>query len=757
MQAGSNGKKRQVKPNKTILSRTLVLMAVCGILAFIVLAARLFKVQIIDHDHYEQLAVEQQTRETTITADRGTILDRNGKILAMSASVETVFISPYEITTYEEDADLIATRLSEILGVERDSIIEKMADSKSWYKTIKKKIEVEEANQVREFISEYELRGVHLEPDTKRYYPYSSLACHVIGFTGTDNNGLEGLEYLYDEYLSGTNGRIVRLKNASGTDMLFSDFEDYYDAVDGCDVTLTIDVSIQSYVEKYLEQATADYDLSNGAACIVMDPDTCEVLALASYGNFDLNNYLDVSDEVKAELELIEDEEEYGSALADAQYAQWRNKAISDSYEPGSVFKTITLATALDVGAVSTMDSFYCGGTMEVLGRDTLHCWKSSGHGSQSLAQAAQNSCNCAFTTIGMRIGAETFWDYIGAFGFFDKTGIELSSEANSLWWSRDVFCDKNNLSSLAAASWGQTFNVTPIQMITAMCAVCNGGYLMKPYIVKSVTDSDGTIVEMNEPSVVRQVISRETSEKVNEILETVVSTGTGKNAYVAGYSIAGKTGTSTNTVMEAQGKKEYIVSFCGYAPADDPEVVVLLLLDSPSQSTGIYISGGVMAAPVVGNIITDVLDYMGYVPEYTTEELDVIDVRVPNVTGWSLSDASGALEYDGFEVRVIGEGEKVTAQLPAPGSMIASGSKVIVYTEGDASAEEISVPDISGMSYARAKEVLAAEGLFISSSTGSISSETVVGTQSISAGSPAVYGSVIEVTLIDKSIQGQF
>ena len=484
------------RPSKTILRRTLVLMAVCGIAAFIVLAVKLYDIQITKHDYYEELALENQTRETVVTASRGTIYDTDGKVLAMSASVESVFISPYETQLYDEDKELIADGLSEILGVDRDSILEKMEKTSSWYETVKRKVEEDLAEEIRLFIDENDLKSIHLETDTKRYYPYSSLACHIIGFVGDDNYGLNGIELTYNDYLEGTDGRIIRLKNAKGTDMLFSDYEDYYDAEDGDDITLTIDSSIQFYVEKYLEQAIEDYDVQDGGACIVMRPGTGEILAMASYGGYDLNNYLDVSDGVQEELDLIEDEEEQNSAYKLALLEQQRNKAISDTYEPGSVFKIITCAMALDENVVSLDDTFYCGGSMEVLGRTSpLKCWKTAGHGSQTLTQAMQHSCNVALVNIGLSVGAETFYDYVEAFGFFDKTGIDLPGESGSIWWDYETFCDSNNLSQLAAASFGQTFNITPLQMITAVSAVVNGGNLMQPYIVKEIADDDGNVV----------------------------------------------------------------------------------------------------------------------------------------------------------------------------------------------------------------------------------------------------------------------
>lgn len=760
-----------------MLSRTLVLLVVCGIVAFIVLAIKLFQIQIIDHDKYESAAIEQQVRETTVTASRGTIYDCNGKILAMSASVDTIYISPAEINMYDEDPQLIASRLSDILGVDYGRILEMTKDTSSWYKTVARKVEPEISDQVREFKNEYDLKGVKIEEDSKRYYPYSSLACHVIGYVGIDNYGLNGIEALYNEELTGTNGRVVRAKNSAGTDMLFTKFEDYYDAGDGCDITLTIDTTIQYYLEKHLSQAVEDYDVQNGAAGIIMNVKTGEILGMASLGNFDLNNYQEVSDETKAKIEAAESEEQKSAILSQAQQLQWRNKAISDTYEPGSTFKIITLAIGLEEGVASMDENYYCGGSFQVTG-DTKarNCWKLGGHGSQTLTQALQHSCNVAFMNIGMKIGEETFYKYCEAFGFFESssdpdaqltgsTGIDLIGESGSIWWSRNVFCDPDNYSQLAAASFGQTFNITPLQLITAVSACANGGYLMKPYIVSKITDADGEVVTQNEPTVVRQVISGETSALVCQMLEQVVGDnveGTGKNAYVAGYRIGGKTGTTTKTTLEAAtGLKEYIVSFVGIAPADDPEIAILVLLDTPSTSTGIYISGGQMAAPTVGNIFADVLPYLGVEAEYSAEELENADVSVPNLSGKTVSEAQALLSESGLGCRVIGSGTTVINQLPAANVYVAKDSTILIYADAEPSEGLEVLPDLTGYSYSVARQILEQYGLFIRSSSGvhSNSQTVVVAKQSIEAGTSVEHGTVIEVTLVDNdtSIQGRF
>ncbi len=755
---------RAQKPNRTILSRTLLLLVVCGIVAFIVLGARLFHLQIIQHEELEKMAVEQQTRETTVSASRGSITDRNGNIMAMSATAETVYISPHEMELYDEDVNLIASKLSEILGVSAESVIEKSKDTDSWYKTIAKKVELDVSQQVREFKSEYGLKSVHIESDTKRYYPYGSLACHIVGFVGDDNYGLDGTEKMYDEYLEGVDGSVVRLKTASGSDMLYTKFENYYDAIDGCDVELTIDVTAQYYAEKYLGQAIEDNDARNGGCCIIMDVNSGAILGMASYGNYDLNDYLAVSEKEQAKINALATDEEKAEALYQAQLEQWRNMAISDTYEPGSVFKTITLAMALEEGAVTKSESFYCGGSVEVLGRTVpVNCWKDEGHGSQTLTQAAQHSCNVAFVNIGKKIGAEKFYDYVEAFGFFEKTGIDLLGEAGTrnLWWSEEVFCDKNNLSQLAAASFGQTFNITPIQMVTAMSAIANGGELMEPYVVSKVTNADGDVVYSKEPTTVRRVISEETSRTVCSILEEVVGGegGTGSNAYVSGYRVGGKTGTTTKTTVEVEtGVKEYMVSFCGIAPADDPQVAVLVILDNPSNETGIYISGGVMAAPVVGNIMSELLPYLGIEPIYSDNELKYIDVTMPRLESSSVEDAKKQLAALGLGVRVVGDGDTVTDQLPAAKARIATGTEVVLYAGDTKPDKKVIVPDIRKMTAATARQTLAERGLYLNTA-GALptSGNVVVSKQAIDPGSEVAYGSVIRVTLVDQSKLGRY
>ena len=765
MALSPKGRPRDGAPNRMMLRRTLFLLSVCGAAAFVVLAARLYYLQIVRHDELEARAIAQQVRETTVSAPRGTIYDAKGEVLAMSAGVDTIYLSPAEIAQNNEDAGAIAAGLAEILGLDYDAVYAKTQNTRSWYEVVARKAEEDVATAVREFKEEGGYTGIKLEADTKRYYPNGSLAAHVIGFVGTDNTGLGGIEAKYDKVLSGTNGYVMRSTTAAGTDMLYTSWEDFFDAVPGSDVELTIDATIQYYVEKHLAQAVEDYDIQNGAAAICMEVDTGAILAMASLGNFDLNDYQTISDEAMAEIDATaSSDEERAEMIAAAQQLMWRNKALSDTYEPGSTFKIITLAMALEEGVVDMNSSFYCGGSTSVLGRNTpVRCWKSGGHGSQTLTQAVQHSCNVAFVNIGQLIGEERFYDYAEAFGFFERTGdssaqltgrtgIDLGGESGSIWWSEDVFCNPENLSQLAAASFGQTFNITPLQLITAVSACVNGGYLMQPYLVQSITSPDGAVTE-HSGEAVRQVISEETSAKVREILEQVVgdsTEGTGRNAYVAGYRIGGKTGTSTKTTEEIAGNKEYIVSFIGFAPADDPQIALLVLLDNPSSESGIYVSGGQMAAPVVGKMMSDILPYLGVEPEYSDSELQTIDRAVPNVTGMSLAEAQRTLADSGLDCRVIGSGSAVTSQLPAANSVIASGSEVLLYADASPTGGG-SVPDLTGMTYSQAREALAGLGLFVSSdNTVAPDGSQLISGQDIRAGTDAGAGTVVTVTLYD-------
>ncbi len=767
-------------PNRMMLRRTLFLLVVCGIVAFLVLGGRLYHVMIVKHDEYEQGAISQQLRKKEVAALRGTIYDCNGKILAKSATRETVILSPADIVKYDEDAALIARTVTDILGekygVDYETVLAKAENHQSFYEIVARQVDPEDADRIREFKEENNIVGVWMATDSKRYYPYGSLAAHIIGFVGMDNTGLAGIESRYDDALSGKTGRIVRAADEKGTGMLLVRYEDYIDAAVGYDVTLTTDATIQYYLEKHLQQAVQDYDVQNGAAAIAMNPNTGAILGMVSLGNFDLNDYQAVSDAAQQKIDAAEDETEKAELRAAAQQRQWRNKAISDTYEPGSTFKIITLSMALEEGVVDENSSFYCGGSTAVRGRtDPVKCWKTAGHGAQSLTQAVQHSCNVAFVQIGQLVGAETFYKYAEAFGFLNlttnrdstltaRTGIDLAGESGSIWWSQNTFYDSENLSQLASASFGQTFTITPLQLITAVSACVNGGYLMQPYVVREVTDANGKVISANEPTVVRQVISEETSARVRAILEQVVGDpvdGTGKNAYVAGYRIGGKTGTSEKVAQDAAGgPKEYIVSFIGFAPADDPKIVILVLLDTPSNETGIYISGGQMGAPTVGKMFADILPYMGVDPEYSETEKAYMDKTVPNVTGLTLEQAQAALQDVGLSARIIGEGDTVTQQLPGGAAVVANGSTILLYAGAEPSAEQETMPDLTALTYQDARDRLAAMGLYLTTQSSITSPNTQsITDQSIPAGTPVDHGTVVRVSLVtsDAGMLGRY
>jgi len=750
-----------------MLSRTLVLLIVCGIAAFLVLIGKLWQLQIRDHERYEAAAIDQQVRETSLSSGRGSIYDRNGMILAMSASVDTIFISPAEIDMYDEDPSLIARGLSDILGVDYAQILDMTSDTKSWYKTVARKVEQEQSDQVREFKTENKLNGIKIETDSKRYYPYGNLASHVIGFVGYDNTGLSGMELSLDGVLTGSAGRVVRAKNAYGTDMLYTKFEDFYDAKDGNSAVLTIDATIQHYVEKHLRQAVEDFMVQDGAAAICMNVKTGEILAMASLDDFDLNNYQEVSDRVKQQMEETADPVVRQSIHDQAQLDQWRNKAVEDMYEPGSTFKPITVAMALEEGVVSMNDSFYCGGVYKVPG-DTdegRHCWNRSGHGMQTLTQCLQHSCNVAMMQIAQRVTARRFYDYVDAFGFNDTTGIELAGEASSLWWDEDLFFMPENQTQLAAASFGQTFNITPLQLVRAMSAVVNGGRLMQPYLVKEIVDAEGNTVSKTEPTVIRQVISEDTSASMREMLEAVVGDpveGTGKNAYVAGYRVGGKTGTSTNTVTEAQtGEKRYIVSFIGVAPMDDPQVCILVLLRNPDAACGVYVSGGNMGAPTVGNMMADILPYLGVEPNYSEQEKANMDRSVPNIVGMDVAEAQALLNAQGLSFRTIGGGAVVSAQLPMPNMVVAAQSEVVIFAGSPMSDELEEVPDLTNLTYDIARQRCGYLALYVNSETRNMSNPAaaLVTHQSIEPGTMVEHGTVIRLTLsiTDASMNGRY
>ena len=737
------------RANRTSLRRTLVLMVLCGIVAFVPLIGTLYHLMITEHDYYNEKAIKNQTRSTNLTATRGVIYDANMNVLASSSTVETVFIDPNEIAEQMKQPensnllDQIARGLGEILDVEPSFVYEQAADKQYRYKVIKRKISQELADEVRAFISENSITGVYLETDLKRYYPNSSLAAQALGFVSSDNNGSEGLEAYYNEELSGTAGKVVTSKGNYGSEMLYT-YEKYYDASDGSSLITTIDSTVQAYVEKNLQNAIDKYDIKNGAFCIVMDVNTGEIKAMATLGSYDPNNYLEIYDDTTALL--LENEraaalalpeasaayeaaiETYKQDVAAARMAQWRNRCVSDGYEPGSTFKLITLASALDSGAVTLNDSFYCGGQEKFTGREQiLNCWKSAGHGAQTTAQALGNSCNIAFGHIGLRMGGDTFYDYLKSFGVMEKTGVDLPGEASGLFYERKYLNDPANYgtSYLITSSFGQSFRITPMQLVRAVAAIVNGGYVLEPYIVSEVVDADGNTGEKNEKTVLRQVISQQTSETMRTLMEQVVTEGTASAAQTPGYRVGGKTGTSEKLDEydeNGQQVKDKIVSFVGVAPIDDPKYVVLVALDTPAYSEnsekytvhGMYISGGLMAAPTVRDIFLDILPYLGVEPDYGSEDIRGVNFTVPDVIGMDETEAGELLAEKTITYRVVGTGSVVTDQLPVAGSQVPGNSQIILYMGAEKQATRVEVPDFIGCSVADVNYLASNAGLYV-------------------------------------------
>ncbi len=756
--------------DRTILRRIFVLMLLFGVAVFLPLVAKLVQLQILEHDTLSRMAVDNQTRKSSITAARGTIYDRNMNVLAVSADVENVCIDPNELALSGQDTDAIAGSLSELLDVDKSRIVKLMEDTSYRYQIVKRKVEQEEAAAVRAYITEEEITGVYLEPDTKRYYPAGALAAQVLGFVGSDNTGLDGIEAAYDSVLTGHSGKIVTAKGNYGTEMLYH-HETYYDAENGSSIVLTIDQTVQQILEKHMQEAIVQYDVQNGAFGVVMDVDTGEILAMATLGSYDPNNYAEIYDtELLAELERqyreameAEGEEQeallsaYNTAVANARLRQWRNRVISDGYEPGSTFKSITLAAALEEGAVTLGSSFYCSGSTTIKGRTrALHCWKTAGHGQQSTAEALQNSCNVAFAQIGIALGGEKLYEYVQRFGLTEKTGIELGGEASGIFFDEATLANPDSYASLASAAFGQTFKITPLQLVRAIAAVVNGGYLLEPHVVKEVLDDEGNVIEETTRTVLRQVISQETSAAMCELLESVVSQGTAKNAQIAGYRIGGKTGTSEKIdVYDENGDpvEDKIVSFVGIAPMDHPRYIVLVALDTPSQETGYYISGGQMGAPTVRDVLADILPYLGIEPDYSQEAAALTDVSVPDLTGMTAQEAREALADKGLSYRSRGEEETVTGQVPAAGAIIPGGSEIVLYFGEEQPEETVSVPDVLGQDAETANRLLTERGLYmkIIGATGAESTIVAV-TQTPEAGTAAEPGTVVQVEFSDLS-----
>ena len=752
--------------------RILAVMVLLGIAAFVPPGVRLYQLMVADFGYYSELALRNQTRTTYVNADRGTLYDCNMNVLAVSQSVENVYLDPHELKQSKADVEAISLFLGELLDKDPQWISQQAVNYRQRYRQVGAGVDRDTGSAIREYIRQNNISGIHLEPAAKRVYPMGTLAAQVIGFTNAGGDGVEGVEAAYNSFLSGGSGRVITTKGNNEMDMPFS-YENYVASRGGNSVILTLDATVQSCLEKQMEAAIARYDVQNGAFGLVMNCKTGEILAMATLGSYDPNTYLELNDpEESLRIERLRMEylmqpegsesytqgkERYRQELSAARLKQWRNRVISDGYEPGSTFKVLTMAAALDCGAIDLNTSFHCSGSERIPGRaQLLHCWRSAGHGAEKTPQALQNSCNIAFAHIALKLGGERFYEYIQKFGILEKTGIDLAGESKGVFFDKQLVTntDKWGTASLTSGSFGQTFKITPLQLVRAISSVVNGGNLLEPYIVSEILDPQGNTILKQEPVVVRQTISGETSQTMRELIRSVVTEGTAKNANVAGFSIGGKTGTSEKIdVFDENGQRvqDKIVSFVGIAPMEDPEYIVLVALDTPSRQTGIYISGGVMAAPTVGAVMADILPYLAVERKYAQEELAGQEIVVEELAGLTGADAQKLLKKAGLTARLIGSGETVTGQIPAAGQTVPGGSQVLLYLGERPPELTVEVPDFSGMNRQQAGDAAGALGLYILvTGNDDVDTNVVVTAQNMAPGTTVSVGTTITLEFTD-------
>lgn len=744
----NNSKKRAEKgPAQRLRQRTAILILLILVLGFGAAVLRLTYLTTIQSSELQESAVDLQLADTTVSAKRGTIYDANGNVLAESASVWQVVMSPVNFKN-DKQRQAAAKGLSEIFDLEYNDVLDD-TKQQSHYVIVKRRIESDEREKVLELIDtlkkDYSCSGViQLLDDYKRYYPKNSLASSVIGFTGSDDQGLEGIEYEYDSYLSGTPGRIITAQNARGTDMPFR-YEQNVESEDGNNVYLTIDETIQSICEKYMQKGVEDNNVLNKGVCIAMDVNTGAILAMVTTDGYDLNNPYELSAKDKKKIKSTPKKKQ-AEAESAALSNMWRNKAVADTYMPGSVFKMCVASAALEENLVNEKTSFTCTGSISVEG-ETIHCSNISGHGTQNFVEAISNSCNPAFIQIGQMLGAGKFRQYYQGFGFSDKTGIDLPGEAEDSFWKEG----KMGGVDLAVASFGQNFSITPIQMITACAAVSNGGYVVQPHVVSKITDSKGNVIKTVDKKIKRQVISDDTSKKMNEYLEYNTERQGATAGYISGYKVAGKTGTTEKrgvTKVESSFSEDYISSFCGYAPADDPQIAMLVFFDTPD---GDAYYGSQVSSPVFINIMSEVLPYLDVKTSYTDEELGYVDASAGDYTGVSVDEAKTAVEADGFTATVKGNGSTVISQIPTVSSGLQKGGSIVLYTDSDSQSETVSVPSLIGLSPDEVNDVASAYGLNVSFSGATTSSGTS-SSQNVEAGTSVSPGTVITVSFADSS-----
>ncbi len=761
--------------NKMRVKLNLVVLPVFLAFACWILVS-LFKTSITDNAKYQALANENQFASKIVKANRGSIYDANGKILAQSATVYSICVNPYRIYEQQQkekksdNPELVDGKLKSQLMVEKaakilseelggnvtyEYAVKKLTENaaNSQWALVAKSIEKPVADKIIARADEENLGDlIFPDLDTKRYYPQAELAAAVIGFTNFDGDGVYGVESYYNDYLKGVDGKIISAVDAYRNEMPYKN-DKIYDAQDGNSLYLTLDMNLQYQVEKYLEQQVEAHDVDNRACAIMMNVNTGAILAMASTPGFDLNDKNSIYSQKDIDkLAAVTDEDEYNQLYATLREQQWKNKAITELYFPGSVFKVITGSSALEEKVISLNSTFNCGQSI-IIADTEMHCWSNYSHGTQDFTTAMTNSCNPAFIQIGQLLGKDKFYEYFKAYGFTEPTGIDLPGESNSLY----VNTSEKGPVELASCSFGQTNKVTPLQMITAYAAVVNGGYLVTPYVVSKIVDPNGNVIKTTEPSIKRQVISEETSAQMRQVLESVVNTKGGSNAYIKGYAIGGKSGTSQkiDKSNETGNENLYVSSYCAFAPADDPEIIMLVMLDEPTardQNGSLMYYGSVVAVPPVVNILKEALPYLGYYPEYTEEELEALGVTLPSVEGEAVNIATETLESLSLQVTVIGKGDKVVAQVPARASSIPRNGKVILYTEENYETEYTTVPNIIGYGLSDVNTILTNANLNFKVGDGAANhSGAIAYSQNYAEGNIVPKGTIIEVTFIIK------
>lgn len=773
------------RPSERMRRRVLVWLTLIMALVVGYTIYCIFKVSVKESKKWQSLANSQQLTSTTVTASRGTIYDTNSQVLAQSATVYTVYSDNAMLWEHIEAKDdrieelnkaiansddpderaeltekLMAIRnsedsynalldfISQKLDITREKTAGMISDKSVRYVILKKEIEKTDADEIEQFLSELELDGIRCDPTTKRFYPQNTIGANVIGHTDYDGLGIYGLEAYYEDYLAGVDGRIITAADKYGTEIPYK-YKQSYEAQDGDSLYLNIDVNIQYYLESALADAVTEHLPKERACGIIMNPKTGQIYAMATNYSYDPNKPAEITDQAAAAklAGLYEESQEYIETRLTAWSTQWKNKAISEIYFPGSVFKVITGSAALEENAITLEDGFYCGTSIKVL-TEEYHCWSDSDHGGQTLQEAMTNSCNPAFIQIGQRLGIDKFYKYLRSYGFTEPTGIDLPGEANALY----IAGDNMSLVDLASESFGQTNKITPIQMITAYSAVINGGYLVTPQIVDRIIDCNGNIVKDFEPAIKRQVISEDVSATMRGILENVVSTNRGSNAYIQGYRIGGKSGTSQKLDIDPTGKEDYVSSYCAFAPADDPEVIILVMVDDP-QGGKFY--GSQVAAPVCTKVLSDVLPYLGFIPEYTDEELAELEVSVPNVEYRTVSEARATIEALGLQVTVYGSGDTVLRQSPT-GVSVQRGGSVVLYTDNTTPEDIVTVPDVGGLSKEYARQLLHSVGLNMTAEGSVANAENSSAVSSAMTGMSVPVGTTVAVTFQQYVIDSQ-